>query len=152
MNAHSGLPHGRGKESMLQNRGLLPLALNRRALLPSSAAMHTSVYASRLRFERRRRGLCRRDTDRWVCCGLRNLYLLPSSPLSELRKPGCPTRSSSSIWHQPGGGGAAARRADIAIAFAIRAERRASTAPIMPWGRDALIAQSSANANTRCGA
>jgi beta-glucosidase len=83
--------------------------------------------------------------------GLRNLYLLPSSPLDELRR----QFPRAQVEFDPGVGPAeaaqAARRADIAIVFAIRAEGEGfDTADLsLPWGQDALIAAvSAANPNT----
>lgn len=83
--------------------------------------------------------------------GLRKLHLLPSSPLDELRK----QFPSAQIEFDPGVGPAeaesAARRADIAIVFAIRAEGEGfDIADLsLPWGQDALIsAVAAANPNT----
>lgn len=80
-----------------------------------------------------------------------NLYLLPSSPLSELRKrlPNAQFEFDPGI--NPAEAVLAARRADIAIVFAIRAEGEGfdSADLSLPWGQDALIAAvASANANT----
>lgn len=83
--------------------------------------------------------------------GLRKLHLLPSSPLDELRK----QFPSAEIEFDPGASPAeavfAARRADIAIVFAIRAEGEGfDIADLsLPWGQDALIsAVAAANPNT----
>ncbi len=83
--------------------------------------------------------------------GARNLYLLPSSPLSELRN----QLPNAQITFDPGGSPAeaalAARRADVAIVFAIRAEGEGfdSVDLSLPWGQDALIAAvAAANPNT----
>ncbi len=83
--------------------------------------------------------------------GLRKLHLLPSSPLNELRK----QFPNAHIEFDPGISPAeavlAARRADIAIVFAIRAEGEGfDIADLsLPWGQDALItAVSAANPNT----
>lgn len=86
-----------------------------------------------------------------LAAGLRNLYLLPSSPLSELRKrlPNAQFEFDPGI--NPAEAVLAARRADIAIVFAIRAEGEGfdSADLSLPWGQDALIAAvASANANT----
>ncbi|MCW2658861.1 MAG: glycosyl hydrolase family protein 3 [Mycobacterium sp.] len=82
---------------------------------------------------------------------LRNLYLLPSSPLSELRS----QLPHAQIVFDPGVSPAeavrAARRADIAVVFAVRAEGEGfdSADLSLPWGQDALIAAVSAvNPNT----
>jgi beta-glucosidase len=83
--------------------------------------------------------------------GLRNLYLLPSSPLDELRK----RLPHAQIDFDPGASPAeaarAARRADFAIVFAIRAEGEGFDGAdlALPWGQDALIAAVAAvNPNT----
>ncbi|MEB3980564.1 beta-glucosidase [Mycobacterium sp. 663a-19] len=82
---------------------------------------------------------------------LRNLYLLPSSPLEELRK----QFPHAQIEFDPGVGAAealrAARRADVAIVFAVRAEGEGFDAAdlSLPWGQDAMIAAvAAANPNT----
>ena len=83
--------------------------------------------------------------------GSRNLYLLPSSPVDELKK----QLPKAQIEFDPGISPAeavlAARRADIAIVFAIRVEGEGfdSADLSLPWGQDAVIAAvSAANANT----
>lgn len=83
--------------------------------------------------------------------GMRNLYLLPSSPLEELRK----LLPQAQIEFDPGVGPAeavrAARAADIAIVFAVRAEGEGfDIADLsLPWGQDELIAAvAAANPNT----
>lgn len=83
--------------------------------------------------------------------GLRNLYLLPSSPLDELRK----HLPQAQIEFDPGIGPAeavrAARGADIAIVFAVRAEGEGFDIAdlTLPWGQDELItAVAAANPNT----
>jgi beta-glucosidase len=78
--------------------------------------------------------------------GLRNLYLLPSSPLTELRK----QLPNALIEFDPGISPVeavlAARQADIAIVFAIRAEGEGFDGAdlSLPWGQDELIAAVSA--------
>jgi beta-glucosidase len=86
-----------------------------------------------------------------LTAGLRNLYLLPSRPLDELRR----RLPNAQIEFDPGISPAeavlAARRADIAIVFAIRVEGEGfdSADLSLPWGQDAVIAAvSAANANT----
>ncbi|UGU21612.1 beta-glucosidase [Mycobacterium avium] len=83
--------------------------------------------------------------------GLRNLYLLPSSPLQELRK----LLPENTIDFDPGispaEAVAAAQRADIAIVFAVRAEGEGfDLADLsLPSGQDELIgAVAAANPNT----
>jgi beta-glucosidase len=81
----------------------------------------------------------------------RNLYLLPSSPLSELRK----HLPYAQIEYDPGITPAEAvsmaRRADTVIVFGIRVEGegRDSVDLSLPWGQDAVIsAVADANPNT----
>jgi len=83
--------------------------------------------------------------------GMRNLYLLPSSPVEELRK----LLPNAHIEFDPGVSPAeaavVARRADIAIVFAVRAEGEGFDCAdlSLPWGQDALIAAVAAvNPNT----
>lgn len=83
--------------------------------------------------------------------GLRNLYLLASSPLQELRKllPHAQIEFDPGI--SPAEAAAAARRADIAIVFAVRAEGEGyDLADLsLPWGQDEVItAVSAANPDT----
>ena len=86
-----------------------------------------------------------------VEAGLRNLYLLPSIPVEELRK----QLPQARIEFDPGISAAeaalAAQRADIAIVFAIRAEGEGyDLADLsLPWGQDEMIAAvAAANPNT----
>ncbi|WP_200913017.1 beta-glucosidase family protein [Arthrobacter sp. Leaf69] len=73
--------------------------------------------------------------------GMRNLYLLPSSPLAELQKllPG------AAIEYDPGMSPAEAallaRRSDVAVVFGIRVEGEGyDNADLsLPWGQDAVI-------------
>lgn len=83
--------------------------------------------------------------------GLRNLYLLPSSPLAELRKQFPNAQFEFDPGISPAEAALAARRADIAIVFAIRAEGEGfDVADLsLPWGQDAVIAAvAAANPNT----
>jgi beta-glucosidase len=86
-----------------------------------------------------------------LTAGLRDLYLLPSKPLDELRK----QLPNAQVEFDPGVSPAeavlAARRADIAIVFAIRVEGEGfdSADLSLPWGQDAVIAAvAAANPNT----
>ena len=86
-----------------------------------------------------------------LTAGLRNLYLLPSRPLDELRK----QLPHAQIEFDPGISPAeavlAARRADIAIVFAIRVEGEGFDGAdlSLPWGQDAVIeAVAAASPNT----
>ena len=81
----------------------------------------------------------------------RNLYLLPSSPLAELRK----LLPKAHIEYDPGMSPAEAvmiaRRSDLAIVFGIRLEGEGfDNADLsLPWGQDAVIeAVTAANPNT----
>jgi beta-glucosidase len=81
----------------------------------------------------------------------RNLYLLPSSPLAELRK----LLPKAHIEYDPGMSPAEAamiaRRSDLAIVFGIRLEGEGfDNADLsLPWGQDAVIeAVAAANPNT----
>ena len=81
----------------------------------------------------------------------RNLYLLPSSPLEELRA----RLPDAAIEFDPGMTPAeaalAARQADVAIVFAVRVEGEGYDNPdlSLPWGQDAVIAAvAAANPNT----
>jgi beta-glucosidase len=83
--------------------------------------------------------------------GLRNLYLLPSSPVAELRKQLPEARIEFDPGISPAEAALAARRADIAIVFAIRVEGEGfdSVDLSLPWGQDAVIAAvAEANPNT----
>ncbi|EID12674.1 beta-glucosidase bglS [Mycobacterium xenopi RIVM700367] len=72
---------------------------------------------------------------------VRNLYLLPSSPLTELRK----MLPHKTIEFDPGISPAeaalTARRADIAVVFAVRVEGEGfdNADLALPWGQDAVI-------------
>ena len=82
--------------------------------------------------------------------GMRNLYLLPSSPLGELRTRLPHAQIDFDPGVSPAEAAAAAGRADIAIVFAVRAEGEGfdSVDLSLPWGQDALIA-AVADANPR---
>ncbi len=83
--------------------------------------------------------------------GLRNLYLVPSSPLEELRKQFPHAQIEFDPGISPAEAVLAARRADFAIVFAIRVEGEGfDIADLsLPWGQDALIdAVSAVNPNT----
>ncbi len=83
--------------------------------------------------------------------GLRNLYLLPSSPLTELKKqlPNAQIEFDPGI--SPAEAALAAQRAEVAIVFAIRIEGEGLDGAdlSLPWGQDAVIAAvAAANPNT----
>ncbi|MDR7082135.1 beta-glucosidase [Arthrobacter ginsengisoli] len=81
----------------------------------------------------------------------RNLFLLPSSPLAELKK----LLPDTAIEYDPGMSPAEAallaRRSDVAVVFGIRVEGEGFDNPdlSLPWGQDAVIeAVADANPNT----
>jgi beta-glucosidase len=81
----------------------------------------------------------------------RNLYLLPSAPLTELRAqlPGAQIEFDPGMT--PAEAALLARRAEVAIVFAIRVEGEGFDNPdlSLPWGQDAVIeAVADANPNT----
>ncbi|MEB4209050.1 beta-glucosidase [Mycobacterium sp. 94-17] len=83
--------------------------------------------------------------------GLRNLYLLPSSPLTALRNLLPQARFEFDPGISPAEAARAARGADVAIVFAVRAEGEGfDLADLsLPWGQDELIAAvSAANPDT----
>ncbi|BBY03771.1 glycoside hydrolase family 3 protein [Mycobacterium seoulense] len=140
---------------LLTNRGLLPLAPHSTARIAvigghahvgvaagygSSAVVPPGGYAAVIPIG-----------GSGLEAGLRKLHLLPSSPLDELRKqfPGAQIEFDPGI--NPAEAVLAARRADVAIVFAVRAEGEGFDIPdlTLPWGQDALIsAVAGANPNT----
>lgn len=155
MDAHNetALQIARQGTVLLQNRGLLPLAsVERIAVIGgyaqrgvpigcgSSAVVPPGGYADVIPIG-----------GPGLTGGTRNLYLLPSSPLEELRK----QFQSAYVEFDPGVSAAeaalAARRADVAIVFAVRVEGEGfdSADLSLPWGQDAVIAAvAAANPNT----
>jgi beta-glucosidase len=157
MTAHNGIARDIARQGivLLQNRGLLPLmpeSTRRVAVIGgyaqvgvptgygSSAVVPPGGYAAVIPIG---------------APGLpgigRNLYLLPSSPLEELRK----RLPHSWIDFDPGISPAeaalAARRADVVIVFAVRVEGEGldSADLTLPWGQDEVIsAVAEANSNT----
>ncbi len=86
-----------------------------------------------------------------LTASLRNLYLLPSSPLDALRKQFPHAHIEFDPGLSPAEAVLTARRADLAIVFGIRVEGEGfdSADLSLPWGQDAVIgAVASANANT----
>jgi beta-glucosidase len=86
-----------------------------------------------------------------VMGAMRNLYLLPSSPLAELDAllPGAEIEFDPGMT--PAEAALTARRSDVAIVFALRVEGEGFDNPdlSLPWGQDALIdAVADANPNT----
>ena len=81
----------------------------------------------------------------------RNLYLMPSSPVEELRKlmPGADIEFDPGM--SPAESALMAARTDVAIVFAIRVDSEGFDDPdlSLPWGQDAIVdAVASANPNT----
>jgi beta-glucosidase len=83
--------------------------------------------------------------------GTRNLYLLPSSPLAELRKLLPQAQIDFDPGQTPTEAALLATRSDLVIAFGVRSEGESyDLADLsLPWGQDALIdAVADANPNT----
>jgi beta-glucosidase len=83
--------------------------------------------------------------------GARNLYLLPSSPLAELGRLLPAAQIEFDPGMTPAEAALTARRADVAIVFAIRVEGEGFDNPdlSLPWGQDDVIeAVAEANPNT----
>jgi beta-glucosidase len=81
----------------------------------------------------------------------RNLLLLPSSPMAELRKLVPDARIEFDPGMSPAEAAGLARRSDVAVVFAIRVEGEGyDLADLsLPWGQDAVIdAVAAANPNT----
>jgi beta-glucosidase len=81
----------------------------------------------------------------------RNLYLLPSSPVAELKKLMPQAQIEFDGGYTPAESALLARRSDVVIAFGIRVEGEAFDLPdlSLPWGQDAVIeAVASVNPNT----
>jgi beta-glucosidase len=81
----------------------------------------------------------------------RNLYLLPSPPLAELKKLMPQAQFEFDGGYTPAESALLARRSDVVIAFGIRVEGEAFDLPdlSLPWGQDAVIdAVASATPNT----
>jgi beta-glucosidase len=81
----------------------------------------------------------------------RNLYLLPSSPVAELKKLLPQAQIEFDGGYTPAESALLARRSDVVIVFGIRVEGEAFDLPdlSLPWGQDALIdTVATANPNT----
>jgi beta-glucosidase len=81
----------------------------------------------------------------------RNLYLLPSSPLAELKKLLPRAQIEFDPGQSPAEAALLARRSDVVIVLGIRVEGEGFDLPdlTLPWGQDAVIdAVASANPNT----
>ncbi|OBI45236.1 glycosyl hydrolase [Mycobacterium sp. E796] len=157
MNAHNDIALQIARQGivLLANRGVLPIAPESAARIAviggyaqlgvaagygSSAVVPPGGYAGVIPLG----GL-------GLEAGLRNLYLLPSSPLAELRSQFPGAQIDFDPGASPAEAARAARRADIAIVFAVRAEGEGFDGAdlALPWGQDALIAAvAAANPNT----
>lgn len=81
----------------------------------------------------------------------RNLYLLPSSPLAELKQRLPQARIEFDPGMSPAEAALLARRSDVAIVFGLRVEGEGFDIPdlSLPWGQDAVIeAVATANPHT----
>ena len=81
----------------------------------------------------------------------RNMYLLPSSPLAELKKLLPNAKFDFDPGMSPAESALMAKRADVVIVFGIRVEGEGFDLPdlTLPWGQDAVIdAVAAANPNT----
>src|SRR5262245_1058389 len=86
-----------------------------------------------------------------VMGNIRNLFLLPSSPLAELKKLLPQAQIEFDGGYTPAESALLAGRSDVVIAFGIRVEGEAFDLPdlSLPWGQDAIIdAVATANPNT----
>jgi beta-glucosidase len=82
---------------------------------------------------------------------LRNLYLMPSSPLAELEKLLPRAQIEFDPGQTPAEAALLARRSDVVIVFGIRVEGEGFDLPdlTLPWGQDAIIdTVASVNSNT----
>jgi beta-glucosidase len=138
---------------LLQNRGVLPIASATRIAViggyaqlgvpagyGSSAVVPPGGYASVIPIG-----------GTGLEAGMRKLYLLPSSPLDELRKQFPHAQVDFDPGISPAEAVPVARRADVAIVFATRAEGEGfdSADLSLPVGQDGLIAAVvAANPNT----
>jgi beta-glucosidase len=83
--------------------------------------------------------------------GARNLYLLPSSPIAEIKKLLPKVQIEFDPGQSPAESTLLARRSDVVIVFGIRVEGEGFDLPdlTLPWGQDAVIeAVASANPHT----
>jgi beta-glucosidase len=83
--------------------------------------------------------------------GGRNLYLLPSSPLAELKKVLPKAQIEFDPGQNPAEAALLARRSDVVIVLGVRAESEGFDSPslALPWGQDAVIqAVAAVNPNT----
>ena len=140
---------------LLKNEGLLPLAADTRVRIavigghaqlgvPSGAGSSTVVppggYASVVMVG-----------GSGIMAGGRNLYLLPSSPLTELKKLLPKAQIEFDPGLDPAEAALLARRSDLVIVLGIQVASEGFDSPslALPWGQDAVIqAVAAANPNT----
>jgi len=140
---------------LLKNDGVLPLAADTTAKIAvigghaeqgvpvgagSSAVLPVGGYAAEIKIG-----------GGHVLGRFRNLYLVPPSPLAELKKLLPKARIEFDSGQSPAEAALLARRSDIAIVFGIRVEGEGFDYPDMtlPWGQDEVIsAVASVNPNT----
>jgi beta-glucosidase len=140
---------------LLKNDGLLPLATDRPLRIAvigghaqegvptgtgSSAVLPPGGYAAVIKIGGPG------EMSAW-----RNLYLLPPSPMAELKKLLPQAKIEFDPGQSPAEAALLARRSDIAIVFGIRVEGEGFDIAdlTLPWGQDAVIeAVDSVNANT----
>jgi len=82
---------------------------------------------------------------------LRNLFLIPPSPLEQLKAAFPKAQFEFDPGYTPAEAALTAKRCDVVIAFAIRVEGEGFDSPdlSLPWGQDALVeAVAAANPNT----
>jgi beta-glucosidase len=140
---------------LLKNKGVLPLAADTTARIaviggyaqlgaPSGAGSSTVLppggYAAVVAVG-----------GSGIMAGGRNLYLLPSSPLTELKKLLPKAQIEFDPGQNPAEAALLARRSDVVIVLGIRVESEGFDSPslTLPWGQDAVIqAVATVNPNT----
>ncbi len=137
---------------LLKNDGVLPLAPARIAVIGgyaqfgvvtgtgSSAVVPPGGYAAEVPLG-----------GPGVMGAMRNLFVLPSSPVAELRRLLPDAEIEFDPGMSPAEAATLAARADLAIVFGIRVEGEGFDLPdlALPWGQDAVIAAvAAANPNT----
>jgi beta-glucosidase len=140
---------------LLKNDGVLPLAADTTARIAviggyaqlgvpsgagSSTVLPTGGYASIVPVG-----------GSGIMAGGRNLYLLPSSPLAELKKLLPKAQIEFDPGLNPAEAALLARRSDVVIVLGIRVESEGFDSPslALPWGQDAVIqAVAAVNPNT----
>jgi beta-glucosidase len=154
MDAHHAIALDTARQGivLLENDGILPLAAERIAVIGgyaqlgvacgtgSSAVRPPGGFAGEIAIG-----------GPGIMGGARNLYLHPSPPLAALQERLPDTQLEFDPGMTPAEAALTARRADVAIVFAIRVEGEGFDNPdlSLPWGQDAVIdAVAAANPNT----